>query len=167
MGGARLRLGDWIAGGSAIGLFAATFIPWYGQTVDTGGFLLLLQPTDGGNAWQVLGVEPILLSLAAVVTVGLVLWRAIGPGRREATRAPLAIGALSALLVLTRILFPPNLGFEIGGYITVGTTLASGPFVALGAACGIIVGGLVVPSWERWSRARRESLSASGSVPAS
>jgi hypothetical protein len=141
----RLSNGERILSGSAILLLVFTFFHWYGLEVSgRPGLLFYLRVSeDGGNAWQTLGVTPIVLGLVVAVTVGTAARRLIGQDW-EPPVSPGAVvfvlGALAACLILIRIVFPPDLGSEIQGF-TFEVTLKAGIFLSLAAACGIAYGG--------------------------
>lgn len=156
----RLGNGERISGCSAILLFVFMLFRWYGVGISERPNLLpeLRIFEDGGNAWQMLEVTPVVLVLVIVVTFGVMLWRlsgldwqsSVSPGAVVAS-----LGVLAALLILIRIVFPPHLGGEIGGF-TFEATLKVGIFLALAAASGIAYGGY---------RAMREEGVASADSP--
>lgn len=145
MGLGRLSSGEKISAGSAILLFAFMFFSWYGVVTSKRQQLLaeLHLFEDGGNAWQALDVTPILLVLVVVITLGVALPR-LSRLDWEPPVPPSALvcvlGGLAALLILARIVFPPDLGFESEGFV-LEVTLKAGIFLALAAACGIAYGG--------------------------
>lgn len=140
----RLRAGEAIAALSAILLFAVMFTDWYGAEVSgqVGTISLGGGAGAGGNAWQTLDVVSLVLMLTVVVTIGAVLLRLFG-AKWEPAIPPSAgvavLGGLSALLVLFRILVPPNFG-ELGG-VAVNATLELGVFLGLATAFGVAYGG--------------------------
>lgn len=91
-----------------------------------------------------LGVTPVFLVLVVAITIGAALLRLSGGLDRRPSVWPGAVvgvlGGLAALLILIRIVFPPDLGGEFAGF-TFETTLKAGVFLALVAACGIAYGG--------------------------
>ncbi|HVY96462.1 MAG TPA: hypothetical protein VHA54_05840 [Solirubrobacterales bacterium] len=135
----RLRPGERIAVFSALCLLGFSFLRWYGAEPAGDAHF----PTGaGGSAWQTLG--PILVVLAAMVAVALATaalrltrskWRPAVP-----LNAVVAVlGGLSALLIVIRIVVPPDLG-DVGG-IPLDATLSPGVFLSLLAACGVAYGG--------------------------
>jgi hypothetical protein len=87
-------------------------------------------------------VIPIFLMLAVVVAIGVAVIRLTDadiepPVSMNAVVA--ALGGLAVLLILYRIVFPPEFG-SFGG-VTVDATLKFGIFLGLIAAAGIAYGG--------------------------
>jgi hypothetical protein len=83
-----------------------------------------------------------VLLLAVVVALATAVLRLVGSKWRPAVplNAVVAVlGGLSALLILIRIVFPPDLG-GVGG-IHLDATLSLGAFLGLLAACGVAYGG--------------------------
>ena len=146
MGLARLSNGEKVAGTSAILLFVFTFFDWYGlgDSEQSSNLLSYLRPLeDGGNAWQTLELTPIFLALVTFATVWVVLLR-LGDSDWELAVQPGAVicglGVVAALLILIRIVFPPDLA---GGFygLTFEANLEAGIFLALAASCGVAIGG--------------------------
>ena len=134
-----MRAGERIAAASAVALLAFTFLDWYGaEPAGEAHF-----PTDaGGSAWQTLSLVLAVLLLTVVVTLATAALRLAGSKWRPAVPLDAAIavlGGLSALLILLRIVLPPDLG-SVGG-IHLDATLSVGVLLALLAACGIAYGG--------------------------
>lgn len=127
----RLTQGEKIAAGSAIALFIIMFLKWYG--LEGAGDLADL------SAWDAFDFIDLLLLLTIIVTVGAAL--ATATGRRvdfPLTTTVAVLGGLSALLVLFRLIFTPDIdgfGFEVD------TTRSYGVFLGLIAAAGIAYGG--------------------------
>ena len=138
-GARRLRAGERIAAVSALALLGFTFLPWYGA--EPAGEATF--PTDaGGSAWQTLSLVLAVLLLTVVVAVATAVLRLRGSKWRPAVplnAAVAVLGGLSALLILLRIVFPPDLG-SVGG-IPLDTTLTWGVFLGLVAAGGVAYGG--------------------------
>jgi len=143
----RFSSGDWVSGVSAILLFVFTFFEWYRleASEQQSNLLIYLQLFDreGGNAWQTLEVLPGILLLVSVFTVGVVLLRLLGLAWQPNVPPEAlvcAVGSLAMLLILARIVFPPDLGDEVAS-----ATFEAVPqvaiFLALAAACGIAFGG--------------------------
>lgn len=136
----RLRRFEVIAAGAAIALLALMFLPWYDATY-TGG----RQIPYGGlgrSAWDALDLIAPLLALIAVLVLGLVAARLLRPGWAPAIVPGAAIavlGALAAILVLMRVVFPPDLDSLVGVEFEVSPSLAA--FLALAAALALAVGG--------------------------
>lgn len=140
----RLNKGEAIAVVSAIGLFVVMFFSWYGSEIsgqagqiDFGG-----GAGAGGSAWATLEVVSFILMLTIAVTVGAALLRLLGSKWEPAippSAAVTVLGGLSFLLILFRIVFPPDFG-TLGG-VAVNATLELGIFLGLVATAGIAYGG--------------------------
>jgi len=149
----RLSNGERIAGISAILLFAFMCLHWFG-TKDSGELRLL---SVDRTAWEALDYIPIVLLITVVVTLAAVVLRPPDPVRKPPIpiNAVVAIlGVVSTLLILSRILDPPNFGSfrEIWGTITIEGTLQLPIFLALFAAVGIACGGCLAAREEVRSR---------------
>jgi hypothetical protein len=149
VGGAlkRLGLGGGIALVAAILLFILMFQQWYGPAITVDNNLLILGVlfTTGGTAWQALEVTPIFLALAIAVGVGTALLRAVGSDRKPVVLAGAAVcvlGGLASLLVLYRIISPPEAGSMQG--IPTERGLQTAIYFALLAALGIAYGGWLI-----------------------
>jgi hypothetical protein len=141
----RLRAGEAIASAAAILLFVLMFFDWYGAKATTSAETLggVVSGSGGGSAWDTLEVIPLLLMLAIVVTVGAAILRLTGSSWKPAippAAAVCALGVLAAILILIRIIAPPDpsgafseLAFEL--------TVKLPIFLALAAAIGIAYGG--------------------------
>ena len=152
----RPSRGEWIASSAALALLAATFPEWYGLDRGNSALLGYLKLFDeGGNAWQVLDLAPILLAAASALTLGLVLLRAAGlrrDSRGSVGGVICVIGGLATLLVAAHIAFPPEAP-DAGDYGTFTRTLGPGIYLSLLAAIGIAAGGWI---------ARREEMASPG-----
>ena len=131
----RLRAADLVAGAGGLALIAAMFLHWYGLPVEvlaTGGPSRPIEFT----AWQVFDVLDVVLTLLALVPLGLVLTQAT----RESPAIPalfsvltIVAGALAALLILYRIVNQPgpNAAIEV----------EAGAWLGLLAAAIVTAGG--------------------------
>jgi len=138
----KLGPGEKIAGGSAILLFIFMFFDWFGVEVSGVPGFSGTTPGVGGSAWDVLDFIPIILVIgiiAALVMVGLRL--ADSPYEPSVPMSTIvtALGVISVLLILFRIIDPP--GFASYGGVSVDATLDVGIFLGLIAAAGIAYGG--------------------------
>ncbi len=136
----RLTYGEKIAGVSAILLFVFMFFDWFGMESSDDSFGLF---SVSRTAWEALDYIPIVLLIAIIVTlyeIGLRVVLKLG----ALTNAMVAIlGVISALMILYRIIYPPNFG-SLGtawGTITYEGTVQLPIFLALAGACGIAYGG--------------------------
>ncbi|HEX5527466.1 MAG TPA: hypothetical protein VFX44_09780 [Solirubrobacterales bacterium] len=130
----RLSMGEKIAGASAVLLFIFMFFDWFSVSV-SGGFL----SATSGNAWDWLDVIPIILLLAIVAAVGVAVVRltdAVFEPAISMNAVVAVLGAISFLLILYRIVSPPDSGFS-----EIDVSPAFGIFLGLIAAAGIAYGG--------------------------
>jgi hypothetical protein len=139
----KLSTGEKVSAVSAILLFIFMFFDWFGVKVSgVPGFSGDITGSGGGSAWDALDVIPIFLMLAIVVAIGVAVIRLTDadlepPVSINAIVA--ALGGLAVLLILYRIVSPPDFG-SFGG-VTVDATLKFGIFLGLIAAAGIAYGG--------------------------
>jgi hypothetical protein len=137
----KLNTGEKVSAVSAILLFVFMFFDWFGVEVsDVGGFSGTF--AGGGSAWDVLDFIPIILMLTIVVAIAVAVIRLTDadvepPISMNAVVA--ALGGLSVLLILFRIIDPPGIGSYPG--VSIDTTLKFGIFLGLIAAAGIAYGG--------------------------
>jgi hypothetical protein len=138
----KLSPGEKIAGGSAIALFIFMFFNWFGAEVSgVNGFSGSVSGS-AGNAWDTLDFIPIVLLItviAALVMAGLRLADSAYEPPVPMSTIVTALGVISVLLILFRILVPPTLA-SFGG-VSVDATLSVGIFLGLIAAGGIAYGG--------------------------
>jgi len=138
----RLSTGEKVSAVSAVLLFIFMFFDWFGVEISgVPGFSGDVSGS-GGSAWDALDVIPIFLMLAIVVAIGVAIVRLTDadvepPVSMNAIVA--ALGGLAVLLILFRIVFPPDFG-SFGG-VSVDATLKLGIFLGLLAAAGIAYGG--------------------------
>jgi hypothetical protein len=131
----RLSTGEKIAGVSAILLFIFMFFDWFTVSASNG----FVSVSVGGSAWDALDVIPIILLIAIIAAVGVAVIR-LTEADFEPTismNAAVAIlGIISVLLILYRIISPPDSGFS-----EIDVSPAVGIFLGLIAAAGIGYGG--------------------------
>jgi hypothetical protein len=154
----KLSTGEKISAASAALLFVAMFLDWFGAAVSgVPGFSGNIEAAGGGqSAWDALDVIPVFLMLAIVLALGVALVRITEADLELAVSLNAfvaAAGVLAVLLILYRIVFPPDFG--IPG-VAVDTTLRLGIFLGLLAATGIAYGG--------WSAMREEGLTFDGAA---
>ncbi len=138
----KLSPGEKIAGGSAILLFIFMFFEWFGVEVSGVGGFSGSVPGGGGSAWDALDFIPIVLLItiiAALVLVGLRLADSAYEPSIPMSTIVTALGVISVLLILFRIIDPPS--FASYGGVSVDATLSLGIFLGLIAAGGIAFGG--------------------------
>jgi hypothetical protein len=142
----RLRSGEAIALVAAILLFVLMFLDWWelGTTTEGNG-LGGITPFDSGfDAWQGLEVIPLFLMLAIVVAIGAALLRVLGSDWKPTIppgAAVCVLGLLAALLILIRMISPPELGPAALEGTEFPVSLQLPIFLALAAAIGIAYGG--------------------------
>jgi len=138
----KLSTGEKVSAASAVLLFIFMFFDWFGVKVSgVPGFSGDISGS-GGSAWDALDVIPIFLMLAIIVAIGVAVVRLTDadlepPISMNAIVA--ALGGLAVLLILYRIVSPPDFG-SFGG-VSVDATLKLGIFLGLIAAAGIAYGG--------------------------
>ncbi len=138
----KLNTGEKVSAVSAILLFIFMFFDWFGVKITgVSGFSGDVSGS-GGSAWDALDVIPIFLMLAIVVAIGVAVIRLTDadlepPVSLNAIVA--GLGGLAVLLILYRIVSPPDFG-SFGG-VSVDATLKFGIFLGLIAAAGIAYGG--------------------------
>jgi hypothetical protein len=139
----RLNRGEVIAMVSAVVLFVSMFLDWYGSELINESFTEInLFFLPGGNAWQTLDLIPVVLMVTVAVTL-IFTQLALSDSNWEPAIRPSAVvtvlGGVSFLLILFRILIPPDLE-DIGGY-NFDVSLKPGIFLGLIAAAGVAYGG--------------------------
>jgi hypothetical protein len=112
------------------------------------------------SAWEALDYIPIVLLVTSVAASVVVVLRLANIDRRAMTAANAVVamlGAGSALLILYRIVDPPEFG-TIGtsfGLVTIEGTVKVPMFLALAAAVGIVLGSCLALREGRPPRAHR------------
>lgn len=142
----KLNTGEKLAGASGIALFLIMIIfSWFG--IEVAGF----GSPEGANAFQAFGVIDIVLLITVIAAIALPAV-ALLEARVDLPVALSAIvallGIISVVLVLFRIISPPDFGIpsavDVGfGEVDTGadTTREFGVFLGLLAAIGVAVGG--------------------------
>ena len=131
----RLSTGEKIAGVSAILLFIFMFFDWFTVSADNG----FVSVSVGGSAWDALDVIPIILMVAIIAAVGVAVVRltdAVFEPAISVNAVVSVLGVVSVLLILYRIINPPDSDFS-----GISVDPAFGIFVSLLAAAGIAYGG--------------------------
>lgn len=130
----KLSTGEKIAGVSGVLLFIFMFFDWFSVSTSD-GFINV----TAGNAWDWLDVIPIILLIAIVAAVGVAVVRltdAVFEPAISMNAVVSVLGAISFLLILYRIISPPDSGLS-----EIDVSPAFGIFLALIAAAGIAYGG--------------------------
>lgn len=138
----KLNTGEKIAGISAVLLFIFMFFDWFGVEVSGAGGVSGSVPGAGGSAWDALEFIPIVLVITIVVALINAFLRLSDSDYEPPVSLNVAVavlGGLSILLILFRIIDPPNFG-SFGGF-SVDGTVEFGIFLGLLAAAGIAFGG--------------------------
>lgn len=131
----KLSMGEKIAGVSALLLFIFMFLDWFSASASN-GFVTI---SVGGSAWDALDVIPIILLIAIVAAVGVAVVRisdAVFEPAISMNAVVSVLGAISFLLILYRIISPPDSG--VSG---IDVSPEVGIFLGLIAAAGIAYGG--------------------------
>jgi hypothetical protein len=136
----RVRTGELIAGISGAALFIFMFFSWFGIEGGTIGGVQFQVPVEGSaNAWESFDFIDIVLLLAVIAAIGLMVLSA----SQASVNLPVAasaitagLGILATLLVLYRVIDPPDFGVE---GLDVGRKI--GVFLGLIASAGIGAGG--------------------------
>jgi hypothetical protein len=126
----RLTQADLIAGVGGIVLLISLWLPWYGVSLDVGGF----SASESASGWEVLSLIDIILFLCAIVAIAVVGAKAAGalPPDVPGALVLFAAGALAFLLCVFRLIDIPapgdipdevDLGRKIGVFLAV---IASG-----------------------------------------
>lgn len=141
----RLRFGDMIAAGSALVLLISLFLDWYNVSVE--GLGGLGGASEGGNAFDALGIGPIFLLLVALAVIAIVVARALGV-EPAGLPVPLStiimgLGALALLYVLFRLIVVPDgdVPDALDDAVDFGRSI--GIFLAFLATIGITAGGFL------------------------
>jgi hypothetical protein len=138
----RLNTGEKIAGLSAVLLFVFMFFDWFGVEISGEGGSVSFGSGAGGSAWDALDVIPFILLIAIVVALVNVFLRLSDSDYEPPISMNVAVavlGGLATLLVLYRVISPPDFG-SFGG-VTVEATREFGIFLGLLASIGIAFGG--------------------------
>lgn len=149
----RVRTGEMIAGISGLALFIFMFFNWFGVETPSqvNGEPILVQAEGSASAWESFDFIDIVLLLAVIAAVGLLVLSA----SQASVNLPVAasaitagLGILATLLVLYRVIDPPDIveGFDV--------TRKVGVFLGLIASAGIAVGG--------WMAMQEEGTTFSG-----
>ena len=100
----RLKFGDLIAAGGALVLFISLWLDWYKVEFKGFGGANIGAVSEGGNAFDALGIGPIFLLLVALAVVAIVVVRAVGsePAGLPTPLSAIVLG-LGALATLSLI----------------------------------------------------------------
>jgi hypothetical protein len=136
MDASRLRTGELIAAVSGIALFIVMFLSWFGAPdvvagINIEAFEEQIEAAGGDttiSAWQAFDFIDLVLLVTIVVAVGL----GVATAMSQTVNLPVAasavtagLGILSTLLVLYRVIDPPN-DFDREFWLFVGLVLSAG-----------------------------------------
>ena len=146
----RLNYGEVIAGLSAILLSYFMSFDWFGvESVPEPSLHLFRE--SGHNAWDALDYIPIVLfvTVAAALSAAALSTNVARRLRVSANTVVAILGTVSALLILFRIVEPPDFGSEpsLFGTVKHEGTVQFPIFLALAAAAEIAFGGCLA-MWE-------------------
>jgi hypothetical protein len=136
----RLRQGEQIAGISAILLFIFMFFDWFGVKVSGAG--VTVESAGGGNAWDALDIIPWILIIAIIAVLAMVVVRANNADVDTPVSLSViatALAALATLLILYRIINPPDIDGSFGG-VEVDVTRKFGLWISFIAAAAMTYG---------------------------
>jgi hypothetical protein len=129
----RVRAGELLAGISGVALFVFMFFAWFGVEGIPGGVRF-----GSVSAWEAFDFIDLVLILAVIAAVGLVVLSAA----QSSVNLPVAasaitagLGILATLLVLYRILDPPQIAEGVE------TTRKVGLYLGVAGCAGIAIGG--------------------------
>lgn len=130
----KLSTGEKISAVSAIALFIIMFLTWY--TVDAPAGVA----SPSLTAWDAYSLIDIILLITVVAAVGAAVLR-ISDGDIDipVSQIVAALGGLSVLLILFRIISTPSLSFF--GVTAADTSISYGVILGLIAAAGVAFGG--------------------------
>lgn len=140
----RVRTGELLAGVSGVALFIFMFFSWFGveaPAIQTpGGVQFDVGGVDLGslNAWESFEFIDVVLLLAVIAAVGLMVLSAAQASVNlpvAASAVTAGLGILATVLVLYRILDPPDIAEGLD------ETRKIGVFLGVVACAGIAVGG--------------------------
>ena len=139
----RLKFGDMIAGGGAVVLFISLFLDWYKVSVKGFGDV----GSEGGSAFDALGIGPVFLLLVSLVVIAIVVVRALGVALPELpvplSTVILGLGALATLYILFRLIFVPDGDVPDAFDDAVDFGRSIGIFLAFLSALAITAGGFL------------------------
>jgi hypothetical protein len=145
----RLSMGDKIAGGAAIALLLIMFIfKWFGIEVEGNVAGFDFGGSTSWNAWASFSFIDIILLITILTTLGMVYMRSSDTNADLPVSISVvvtALGALSTLLVIFRIISPPDFdisgGFDPTGTVDYNSTREIGAFLGLIAVAALTYGG--------------------------
>lgn len=135
----RMSTGEKIADAAAVLLFIFMFFEWF--SVDISGGEGLLTISGGFNAWEAFDLIDIVLLVTVIAAIAIAVIRltdAVVDPPVSMNAIVAVLGGLSTLLILYRIIDPPDFGVDVAG-VDIGPSI--GAFLGLIAAAAITYGG--------------------------
>jgi hypothetical protein len=137
----RISFGEMIAAASGVALIIFMFLPWYGASVEAGGF----SASENASAWEAMSFIDILLFLIALAAIGAAAARAAGAMPSDLPAPPgqiiFILGVVAVVLVLFRLIDIPEPDVPAIAEDAVDFSRKVGVFLSLIAAGGIAYGG--------------------------
>jgi len=164
----RVSSGERMAAVSGVLLYILMSLDWFDVVGESGYNNLLIAFATGHagqSAWEALSVISIVLLLAVVAAIAVALLRLLDAIHRPpvpVNAVVATLGAISALLILFRIVVPPDFGSEVSVGIDVpvefvGTvqlpmvlSLLAAAGIALGAGLALWEDGVLIGWRRRW-----------------
>jgi hypothetical protein len=138
----KLRLGELVAGVSALVLFIVMFLPWYGASVKAG----TVTASADATAWQAYSLIDLILFVSIIAALGMVILAMTQRSAALPISASVVVtilGGLDVLLILFRMISKPGKG-NCGSFCdAVSINLKYGLFLGLIAAGGIAAGAFM------------------------
>jgi hypothetical protein len=138
----KLRLGELVAGVSALVLFIVMFLPWYGASVKAGP----ISASADATAWQAYSLIDLILFVSIVAALAMVILAMTQRSAALPISASVVVtilGGLDVLLILFRMISKPGKG-NCGSFCdAVSINLKYGIFLGLIAAAGIAFGAFM------------------------
>jgi hypothetical protein len=135
----RVRIGEWVAGGSGAALLGLMFLSWFGVEAEEARTAPVTGEAER-SAWEAFAVLDVVLALAALMAVVLVVLTAT----QRTPAIPIALVSVTAFVATVAVLWlviraawppaPEGTNLE--------TTRATGLWLGLVASAGIAAGAL-------------------------
>jgi hypothetical protein len=153
-----MRKAEPVAGAGGLLLLVSLFMTWYDGSVETSGTqtagAIVSVAFSEASGWEVFSVVDVLLALSALVAIAVPLVSAFTRGPAKSIGIAViasTITPLALLIVVFRILFPPDVEPVVLGSITARLTLSPG----LGA--WLSLAGALIAFVGAWMSMRDES----------
>ena len=145
----RVKAADWATGFFGAALIGLLWAPWFNADGTYGAYFnhATSPRSSGGNAWQSMAINDIVLLIAGLAGI----WVLVATATQATPAVPIAStafaifgGLIASALVAVRLIWPPDLGPGP-------TARGSGAWLALDAAIGLTLAALVSMRDERRS----------------